>query len=261
MDNCGIFDTHVHLDDEKFDADREELIKVLPELGVIKMTNIGANMESSLNSVNLSQKYGHIYASVGVHPHVCNDMTENDLILLNSYVTDYNKTVAIGEIGLDYHYDNSPRDVQKKWFIKQMELAKNLNMPVVLHIREAYEDALEILKYFGKMPANGVVHCFSGSAEFANEVIKLGYMIGVGGVVTFSNAKKLVNVVKEVELDNILLETDCPYMAPTPHRGERNNPAYIQLVADKIAEIKDISRDFVVSRTYENANRFFRIDN
>lgn len=259
MDNCGIFDSHVHLDDEQFDNDREELISALPSLGVTKVVNVGADMSSSAASVALADKYDFIYAAVGVHPHDCANVTYSDIDVLNAYVKNGKKTVAIGEIGLDYHYNDTLRDVQKTVFRMQMELAKNTDMPVILHIRDAFEDALGIMKYFGKMPANGVVHCFGGSLEFAHEVLALGYKIGIGGVVTFSNAKKLVSVTEAVSLDDILLETDCPYMAPTPYRGKRNDPSYAVLSAQKIAQIKHISVDDVIKVTHYNANRLFRI--
>ena len=259
MNKYGIFDSHVHLDDEKFANDREELIEALPSLGVTRMVNIGADMVSSKNSLELANKYDYIYAAVGVHPHETKDMTEDDIKTLGSYIETDKKTVAVGEIGLDYHYDNSARDVQQMWFKRQMELAKDTGMPVILHIRDAWDDAMQILKYFGKMPANGVVHCFSGSVETAREVLKLGYKLGIGGVVTFTNAKKLVEVTAEIPLDEILLETDCPYMAPVPHRGERNNPAYALLAAQKIAQIKNITTETVIKTTYDNANSFFGI--
>lgn len=182
--------------------------------GISKVTNVGSSMATSLKSIQLAEKYDFIYAAVGVHPYDIVDMTNNDVEVLYNYTQQHKKVVAIGEIGLDYHYDNISRENQKKWFIKQMELAKNINLPVILHLRDAFEDSFDIIKYFGQMPKGGVVHCFSGSTEFAKEVIKLGYKIGVGGVVTFNNAKKLVNVVSDISLDDILIETDCPYMAP-----------------------------------------------
>lgn len=259
MENCGIFDTHAHLDDEQFDNDREELIRALPSLGVTKVVNVGANMQTSRNSVELSEKFDHIYAAVGVHPSDTGDLTEDDIDTLKNYATNHKKVVAIGEIGLDYHYEDTVRDVQKIWFRRQMELAKDVKLPVILHLREAFEDALEIVKFYGKMPKNGVVHCFSGSVEFAREVLKLGYKIGVGGVVTFSNAKRLVSVVNEISLDDILIETDCPYMAPTPHRGERNDPSMTRFVVQKIAELKSIDVNEVIERTHKNALEFFSI--
>ncbi len=259
MEYYGIFDTHVHLDDERFDTDREELINALPSLGVVRVCNIGADMPSSLKTAELANKYDHIYGAVGVHPHEAKTLNEENLEMISRLATENRKIVAIGEIGLDYHYDLSPRDVQRYWFKRQMELAVELDMPVVLHIREAYEDALEIIKFFGKIPKNGVVHCFGGSVEFANEVLKFGYKIGIGGVVTFSNAKKLVNVTREVDIKDILLETDCPYMAPTPHRGERNNPAFSALAAEKIAEIKGLGAQEVIDITRENADLFYQI--
>ncbi len=256
----GLFDTHVHLDDEKFDNDREELIKALPSLGIAKVTNVGADIATSVNSVELSEKYNYIYASVGVHPSETADLAEKDIMFLESLAKEHKKVVAIGEIGLDYHWDDVPRDIQKKWFSRQMELARELSLPVILHLRDAYEDALEIMNYFGKMPENGVVHCFSGSPEFAECTRKLGYKIGVGGVLTFSNAKKLVNVVKNADISEILLETDCPYMAPVPHRGERNNPSLTKFVAEKISELKGIPVDNVIKATYLNAMEFYGID-
>ncbi len=259
MDNYGIFDTHVHLDDEQFDNDREELIKALPLSGISKVTNVGSSMATSLKSIQLAEKYDFIYAAVGVHPYDIVDMTNNDVEVLYNYTQQHKKVVAIGEIGLDYHYDNISRENQKKWFIKQMELAKNINLPVILHLRDAFEDSFDIIKYFGQMPKGGVVHCFSGSTEFAKEVIKLGYKIGVGGVVTFNNAKKLVNVVSDISLDDILIETDCPYMTPVPNRGKRNNPTYTKFVAEKIADIKKIPLKTIVKTTCYNSNLFFGI--
>ena len=259
MDNYGIFDTHVHLDDEQFDNDREELIKALPLSGISKVTNVGSSMATSLKSIQLAEKYDFIYAAVGVHPYDIVDMTNNDVEVLYNYTQQHKKVVAIGEIGLDYHYDNISRENQKKWFIKQMKLAKNINLPVILHLRDAFEDSFDIIKYFGQMPKGGVVHCFSGSTEFAKEVIKLGYKIGVGGVVTFNNAKKLVNVVSDISLDDILIETDCPYMAPVPNRGKRNNPTYTKFVAEKIADIKKIPLKTIVKTTCYNSNLFFGI--
>ncbi len=260
MSKYGIFDTHAHLDDERYDQDREELIAALPVLGVTKVVNIGADMLSSKNSVDLCEKYDYIYASVGVHPHVAKDMTDGDFDILSAYCKNHRKVVAIGEIGLDYHYDNSPRDVQKDIFSRQMAFARDLDFPVILHIREAYEDALEIMKFYGKMPKNGVVHCFGGSVEFAKEVLKLGYMIGIGGVLTFSNAKKLVEVAKNTDIADILLETDCPYMAPTPFRGQRNDPAKISFVAEKLSEIKGIPVDDIIDITHQNACKFYGIE-
>lgn len=259
MTDYGIFDSHVHLDDERFDDDREELIQALPGLGVKRVVNIGANMQTSENTVNLANKYDYIYGAVGVHPHDSSQMCDEDIDTLAKMYNDNKKIVAIGEIGLDYYYDSSPRDVQKKRFYDQMALARDLSAPVVLHIRDAYEDALETLKFFGKMPKNGVVHCFSGSVEFAREVLKLGYKIGVGGVLTFSNAKKLVGVVQEVSMDDILIETDCPYMAPTPFRGQRNDPSKVLYVARKLSGLKGISEDEVIKITWNNANSFFGI--
>ena len=259
MTDYGIFDSHVHLDDERYNDDREELIQALPGLGVKRVVNIGADMKTSENTVDLANKYDYIFGAVGVHPHDSIEMLDEDIDTLAKMYNDNKKIVAIGEIGLDYYYDSSPRDVQRKRFSDQMALAKDLSAPVVLHIRDAYEDALEIMKFYGKMPKNGVVHCFSGSVEFAREVLKLGYKVGIGGVLTFSNAKKLVSVAQEVSMDDILIETDCPYMAPTPFRGQRNDPSKVLYVARKLSELKGISEDEVIKITWNNANSFFGI--
>lgn len=255
----GLFDSHTHIDDSDFDTDREELLKVLPDFGIARLVNIGSDTESSLKSVELSAKYDYIYAAVGIHPQNAADFKNTDIDLLKNLTDNNKKVVAIGEIGLDYHYENSVKDAQKRCFNAQMQLAKDLNVPVVLHIRDAYEDALDVMRYFGQMPARGVVHCFSGSIEFAKEVLKLGYYVGIGGVLTFKNAKKLVNVAQEVDIDNIVLETDCPYMAPTPFRGQRNDPSKVLYVAEKLAQIKNMTTDIIIEKTYHNANQLYGI--
>lgn len=255
----GLFDSHAHIDDSDFDSDREELLKALPDFGIARLVNIGSDIESSLKSIELSEKYDYIYAAAGVHPQNAIEFNDADVDLLDTLVRNNKKVVAIGEIGLDYHYEDTVKEAQKRCFNAQMQLAKDLNIPVVLHIRDAYEDALDIMRYFGKMPARGVVHCFSGSVEFAKEVLKLGYYVGIGGVLTFKNAKKLVNVAQEVDIDNIVLETDCPYMAPTPFRGQRNDPSKVLHVAEKLAQIKNTTTDIIIEKTYHNANRLYRI--
>lgn len=255
----GLFDSHAHIDDSDFDSDREELLKVLPDFGIARLVNIGSDVESSLKSVELSAKYDYIYAAVGIHPQNSADFKISDIDLLKNLIDNNKKVVAIGEIGLDYHYDDPSKEAQKQCFNAQMQLAKDLDVPVVLHIRDAYEDALEIMKYFGNLHKRGVVHCFSGSVEFAREVLKLGYYIGIGGVLTFKNAKKLINVANEVDIDNIVLETDCPYMAPTPFRGQRNDPSKVFYVAEKLAQIKNTTTDIIIEKTYHNANNLYGI--
>lgn len=255
----GLFDSHAHIDDERFDLDREELLKSLPDFGIARLVNIASDRASSLQSIQLAERYDYIYASVGIHPQNAVDMRDDDIDLFADCIRNNKRVVALGEIGLDYHYDKPTRDIQRDCFVKQMQLARELGIPVVLHIRDAYEDALEIMKYFGKMPANGVVHCFSGSVEFASEVLKLGYFIGIGGVLTFKNAKKLVSVAQEVDTDSIVIETDCPYMAPTPFRGQRNDPSKVFYVAEKLAQIKQTETDIIIESTYKNANRLYKI--
>ena len=248
-----IFDSHAHYDDEAFDADREELLTRLFSEDVCGIINVGCNLETSKKSVELAQKYPLIWAAVGVHPHDAEKVSDNYLEELATLLSGP-KVVAIGEIGLDYHYDFSPRDVQKKVFAEQLELAKDLDLPVIIHNREAHADTLELLK---KYRPKGVVHCFSGSLEMANEIIKLGMYIGLGGAVTFKNAKNPVLVAKNIPLDRILLETDCPYMAPVPHRGTRCDSSMIRLTAEKIASERGSPVEKILSVTTENALSLF----
>ncbi len=254
-----IFDTHAHYDDEKFDGDREELLNGLKSQGVIALVNVGASMKGAEDSVLLSHKYPFIHSAVGIHPDHAKELDENGFMHLRELCLD-EKCVAVGEIGLDYYWDESPRDVQAYWFKRQLELARELNKPVIIHSRDACEDTLNILKEYGKNDNPGaVVHCFSYAKETAREYVKMGFYIGIGGVVTFKNGRKLQEVAAETDLNRILLETDCPYLAPEPHRGERNNSAYIKYVADKIAEIKNITAEEVLAVTEENARKFYGI--
>lgn len=252
-----LFDTHAHFDDEKFDADRDEMLEQMKAFGVTNITNIGSSMESSRRSVELAEKYDFIYASVGVHPSETENLTEADMEELRR-LAQHPKVRAIGEIGLDYHYpDDVAPDIQKKWFIRQLDLAQELNMPVIIHDRDSKGEALEILKQ--KNISNGVVHCFSGSAETARQIIKLGMMISFTGVLTFKNARRAVEACAAVPTDRLMIETDCPYMAPEPHRGERNHSGYVRYVAEKMAEIKGISYEEMVDITGRNAKRFYGI--
>lgn len=252
-----LFDTHAHFDDERFDADRDEMLEQMKDFGVTNITNIGSSMESSRRSVELAEKYDFIYASVGVHPSETENLTEADMEELRR-LAQHPKVRAIGEIGLDYHYpDDVAPDIQKKWFIRQLDLAQELNMPVIIHDRDSKGEALEILKQ--KNISNGVVHCFSGSAETAREIIKLGMMISFTGVLTFKNARRAIEACAAVPTDRLMIETDCPYMAPEPHRGERNHSGYVRYVAEKMAEIKGISYEEMVGITDRNAKRFYGI--
>lgn len=248
-----IFDSHAHYDDESFDEDRAEVIKGLEENGIIGVLNCGASMKGARDSVDLANKYDFFYAAVGLHPEHADEFNSDAIEELKS-LAKFSKVRAIGEIGLDYYYEeNPPRDVQKSAFRAQMKLAQELNLPVVIHDRDAHEDTLSILKEFPEV--KGVLHCFSGSVEYARECLKLGYYIGFTGVVTFKNAKKIIEVAKEVPLDRILLETDCPYMTPVPFRGKRNKSDYIKYIIEKIAEIREISQEDISQTTINNTKK------
>lgn len=253
-----LFDSHAHLNDEKFDEDRDELIKSLKEKGVDLVLNIGADIESSIESIELSKNYDFIYASVGVHPHEVSSMNEESIETLRE-LSKNEKVVAIGEIGLDYYYDNSPRETQKEWFIKQIELANELKLPIIIHDRDAHQDTFDIIKKYKSPEIGCVIHCFSGSVELAREYIKMNCYISIPGTVTFKNNRKTVEVAREIPLEYLLIETDSPYMAPTPHRGKRNDPSLVQFVADKIAVEKGISYEKVCEVTKENAKKLFNI--
>jgi TatD DNase family protein len=245
-----IFDVHAHYDDEKFDEDRDQVIEELKQNGVIGVLNCGSSMEGTRDSVKLANKYDMFYAAVGVHPEFADKFSESVLDELTQLAKNP-KVKAIGEIGLDYYYpENPPRDMQKKVFIRQMELAEKLNLPVIIHDREAHGDTLDIIKKFKNV--KGEIHCFSGSVEFARECIKLGYYIGFTGVVTFKNAKKVVEVAKQVPIDRIVVETDCPYMTPTPFRGKRNRSEYIEFIIDKIAEIRNVDANELNAKINSN---------
>ncbi len=253
----GLFDSHVHLDDSRFDEDREELISSLSENGIDYVVNIGADLSTSRNSIELSEKYSFVYATVGVHPHEVKSMTEDDIILLRE-LSRHDKVVAIGEIGLDYYYDNSPRELQKKWFIRQIELANECSLPIVIHSRDAVQDTYEILKQHNQS-SRVLIHCFSQSLEMAKKYVNMGAFIALGGAITFKNAKNLLDVVKFVPMEQLLLETDCPYLTPEPFRGKRNDPSKVRFVAQKIAELKNIDFTEVMDATNHNARIFYGI--
>ncbi len=253
-----LFDTHAHFEDKQFDADRDALLMSLCDYGVEKIVNVGSDVHTSKQSLALAEKYDFVYATVGVHPSETENMTENDISTLKALAS-HPKVRAIGEIGLDYHYtDGSDPKTQRKWFIRQLELADELGMPVVIHDRDSKGETLEILKE--RHISNGVFHCFSGSAEIAREIIKLGMMISFTGVLTFKNARRAVEACAEIPIERIMIETDCPYMAPEPHRGERNFSGYVGLVAQKLAEIKGMSLEEVTSITTRNAKSFYGIE-
>ncbi len=248
------FESHAHYDDGRFKNDREEILNLLPSCGIDYVINVGCDMKSSRESIKMAEKYDYIYAAVGVHPHDAENMKESDLDEIRQ-MSNHKKVVAIGEIGLDFYYDNSPRDVQRYWFKRQLEIVKELNKPVIIHSRDASQETFDIIKESGVK--KGVIHCYSGSAQMAMDYVKMGFYIGVGGVVTFSNAKKLVEVVEAIQLEQILIETDSPYLSPIPNRGKRNDSRNLQFVVEKIAKIKDISPEKVANITKLNAKQLF----
>ncbi len=251
-------DSHAHLDDERFDEDRKALIESLKENKIELVINIGYDIGSSRASVDLAKEYENIYAVVGVHPHDAQDVSEDYLEELKE-LSQEEKVVAIGEIGLDFYYDNSPRDIQRKVFLDQLELARQLDLPVVIHTRDANQETFEILKEAQAKGTRGVLHCYSGSPEMALEYIKLGYYISLGGPVTFKKARVPKEVAKVVPLDKLLIETDCPYLTPEPFRGRRNEPKYVAYTAEVIAEIKGISIEELVEATSRNTKNVFGI--
>jgi len=257
----NIFDSHAHYDDEQFDGDRDELLQSLPSKGVCAVINCASDLKSSATSAELSEKYPFFWCACGVHPHEAEkELKTADINKIEKRIvnfTEKKKCVAIGEIGLDYHYDFSPRELQKEIFDLQLKLSKELDLPVIIHDREAHEDTMTLLK---KYRPKGVVHCFSGSVEMAREVLKLGMYIGLGGAVTFKNAKKPVAVAAATDIDRILLETDCPYMAPVPFRGTRCSSDMIAYSAQTIASVKNMDVQTLVDAATENTKRLFGIE-
>lgn len=252
-----MIDTHAHYDDKAFNNDRHELLAGMPLQGVEIIINNGDSIKTSRKSISLAEKYPFIYAAVGVHPHNATEFSDEIYEEIKKMAS-HKKTVAIGEIGLDYHYDFSPRSVQKDVFSKQLCLAREVELPVVIHEREACRDCLEILKAEAK-DLNIVMHCFSGSVETLKIVLDMGFLISLGGTVTFKNAVKTAEVASFVPLDRLMLETDCPYLTPVPHRGKRNDSSYLPFVAERIAQIRGIKTEEVISATTENAKRFYNI--
>ena len=252
-----LFDTHAHLNDPAFDPDRETLITGLPEKGVGLVMNIGCSLASSKDCITMAETYPFIYATVGSHPDSADEV--NDAVL-DEYrkMCRHEKVKAIGEIGLDYHYEDIPREIQKKAFRMQMELAQELKMPVVVHEREAHDDGMRIVKEFKNV--TGVFHCYSGSAEMARQLVDLGWHIGFTGVLTFKNARKAVETAASIPLERIVIETDCPFMAPEPFRGKRCDSGYLYRMAEKLAEIRGISPEEAAEATFENGKRLYGLD-
>ncbi|SEQ09938.1 TatD family hydrolase [Piscibacillus halophilus] len=253
-----LFDTHVHLNADQFMEDRDEVIQRALDTGVEHMVVVGFDRKTIPLAIEIAEQYDFIYAAVGWHPVDAIDMTDEDLKWIEELCR-HPKVVAIGEMGLDYHWDKSPHDVQKEVFRKQIQLAKKVNMPIIIHNREATEDIVHILKEENAQECGGIMHCYNDVVDHAKECLDLGFYISLGGPVTFKNATDPKIVAEEVPLDRLLIETDCPFLAPHPNRGKRNEPAYVKLVAEKIAELKGISLDEVARYTTENAKKVFSI--
>ncbi len=252
-----LFDTHAHMNDPVFDTDRDDILTALPEKGVGLLLNPGCSLENSYQAVEIAEKYSYIYAAVGTHPDTAQEVNE-DVIEKYRKLCRHEKVKAIGEIGLDYYYETVPRDVQKKAFYMQMELAKETGLPVIIHQRDAHDDGMKTVQQFPTV--TGVFHCYSGSAEMARQLVNKGWYIGFTGVLTFKNARKAVETAQSIPLDRIVLETDCPFMAPEPFRGKRNHPGYLYRMAERLAEIRGISVEEAQAVTTENAKRLYRID-
>ncbi len=255
-----IFDSHTHYDDQAFAEDREEILSSLFGAGVCRLVNVGASYDSTQTSLALAKQYDFIYAAAGIHPSDVEDYSQGKASL--AWLEDcanQPKTVAIGEIGLDYHWDTPERDVQKTWFEAQLDLARRIKKPVIIHSRDAAKDTLEIIRASGGADLSMVIHCFSYEVEMAREYLHMGYYLGIGGVVTYKNARKLKDVVSYMPLERMLLETDCPYLTPTPHRGKRNDSSYLVHVIEEIARIKGITPQEVERATWKNAHDFYRL--
>ena len=252
-----LFDTHAHMDDRAFDADREELLRSLPEQGLQLVMNPGCSLESSRNVSRLTREYDFLYGAVGSHPDAADEVNDAVLAEYRELCKLNPKIKAIGEIGLDYHYEDIPRQIQMQAFRSQMELARELDLPVIVHERDAHEDGMSVVRDFPTV--TGVFHCYSGSAEMARQLVDKGWYIGFTGVLTFKNARKAVEVASSIPLERIVLETDCPYMAPEPFRGKRNHPGYLYRMAEKLAEIRGMSVGEIHAVTTENGRRLYRI--
>lgn len=253
-----IFDTHSHYDDEAFNEDRDGLFRSMKENGVGWIVNVGAEMQGCRDALRLAEEYEFVYAALGVHPSEVSELTEADIDWIRENAAN-KKVVAIGEFGLDYHWPEPSAELQKKWFVRQIALAKETGLPIVIHSRDAAADTMEILTAEKAYDCGGVIHCYSYSAEMAKEYVDMGFFIGIGGVVTFKNAKKCKRTVEEIPLERIVLETDCPYLSPEPHRGERNDSTRLIYVAETIAELKGVAPEEVIRVTTENAHKLYRL--
>lgn len=253
-----IFDTHAHYDDEAFNEDRDRLLESLRDYGIEAVVNIGASIQSTKNTLELVKKYPFVYGVAGVHPSESAELDEHLMIWLKE-VAGRDKVVAIGEIGLDYYWDEPDREIQKHWFERQLELAREVGLPVVIHSRDAAKDTLDMMKSQKAGDMGGVIHCFSYGVEIAREYLDMGFYLGIGGVLTFKNAKKLKEVVDYMPMDRLVLETDCPYLSPVPNRGKRNSSLNLPYVVEAVAEIKGLTPEEVVEITNRNAKKMYRI--
>ena len=253
-----IFDTHTHYDDEAFDGDREELLTSLPEQGIGRIVNVGASLDSCKKTLELMDSHDYIYGAIGIHPHETTELAEKDLEWLKQQCG-HEKCVAVGEIGLDYYWDEPEREIQKKWFVAQLDLARQVKKPVIIHSREAAKDTADILTAEHAGEIGGVIHCYSYTKEMARTFLDMGFFIGVGGVLTFKNAKKLKEAVEYIPMDRIVLETDCPYLAPVPNRGKRNSSLNLPYVVTEMAQIKGMDEEEIRRITWENGLRLYRM--
>ena len=253
-----IFDTHAHYDDDAFDEDRDALLSGMKGAGVEYIVNVGASMASSERSIKLAEKYPFVYAAVGVHPDEVGELDEEKFTKLREW-TAHEKVKAVGEIGLDYYWDKEKHDLQKHWFMRQMELASEVKLPMIVHSREAAKDTLDMVIAAKPLNLSGIIHCYSYSVEIAREYLNMGYYLGIGGVLTFKNAKKLKEVAEYTPLSQIVLETDCPYLAPVPFRAKRNDSSKLSYVAEELAAIKQIPVEEVIRITNENGRRLYNI--
>lgn len=253
-----LFDTHAHYDDEKYAEDRYEVIEKAHQSGVSYIINAATDLKSCEDSIAFARKYDYLYAAVGIHPHEVGDIDDSSFLKLAELAKE-DKVVAIGEIGLDYYYDTAPRETQRYWFAKQVNLAREMMLPIIVHDRDAHQDSIDIIKAEKACDMGGVFHCYSGSLEMAKDLVNYNFHISVGGALTFKNARKLVEVVKWIPIARLLIETDAPYLTPEPHRGKRNDSSYVRYVAEKVAEIKQMDYEKVAEATLNNAKELFRI--
>jgi TatD DNase family protein len=253
-----IFETHAHYDDEAFEQDREDVIKSLQQSGISFVVNVSASLESIKTTLDLTRQYPFVYGSVGVHPDETKDLNEESFAWLKE-MTKEPKVVAVGEIGLDYYWDATDREVQKMWFDRQMELAKEINLPAIIHSREAAKDTLDMIAASGLKQVGGIIHCFSYGKEIAKSYLDMGFYLGIGGVVTFKNGKRLKEVVEYAPIEQLVLETDSPYLAPEPNRGKRNTSLNLIYVAKEIAKLKNMDYEEVIAVTEENAKKLYKL--